>query len=249
MEYVAINLLGAAPYKAKLQIVTYYNPPHNTPNPTFIKTIFKTKNSILMGDLNCHHNLWSHKNDTYGKSLHATMQEANLQLLPNYSQNTYYTHSNTKPSLLDLVICNDHTLISTQETTSDHIPIFFSYKTKPSIHNFSPKTQININTVSWSKVADQFENYPQFNQPITTDNELQGSIQHITDFINNTITQATSHFSKQLRNNTTNFHVLPKYILNKLKTAQHTKKMYQKYRTPELKAQFQRLNNEARREI
>eukprot|EP00122_Pirum_gemmata_P015757 Pgem_evm1s14736 len=163
---------------------------------------------------------------------HATMQEANLQLL-NYSQNTYYPPSNTKPSLLDLVICNDYSLTkltdyySTQETTSDHIPIFFSYKTKLiSVHDFSPKTQIDINLVSWAKVADHFENYPQFNEPITTENELQGSIQHVTDFINHTIKQSTSTFTKKLDNNTTKFHVFPKYILIKLKAAQH------KYNTP-----------------
>eukprot|EP00122_Pirum_gemmata_P000828 Pgem_evm1s737 len=103
------------------------------------------------------------------------------------------------------------------------IPIFISC-----VHDFSPKTQIDINLVLWAKVADQFENYPQFNEPITAENEFQGSIQHVTEFINHTIKQSTSTFKKQLGNNTTKFHVLPNSILIKLKTAQRTKKLYKK---------------------
>ena len=149
LEIQAITVVGKG--NKKIDIVNLYNPNKNV-SPEEFRFYFNqlSKNKIILGDFNAHHNLWDSKSpeNQTGKSLAQVMfEDPDLCLLKPRNFPTYFHVPSRKFSTLDLCIVSSEIFQQSKisladDLGSDHSPININI-------NFTPELTTHKRRINW----------------------------------------------------------------------------------------------------
>ena len=128
-EVIGIEILRKD-NRPSLKIVTYYNPPGNKVNPgIFCNSLFRHKNTIFMGDLNCKNMIWG-SNYTDPQGIHlADIVDHGGWIILNDGSKTRIDPRSGKEEVLDVVLCQPDLLKLKPRfyvgncIGSDHLPV------------------------------------------------------------------------------------------------------------------------------
>lgn len=227
-----------------------YKPPKFTfPLATF-KCIFNNQNkNILLGDLNCKHQVWGcNSTNPNGIKLLNFLTTNNIQL-HSPPEPTYYSYNdNIIPDVLDVIITQNFNFPITQsvlsELDSDHLPvlinIYFSFNISSS--TFNPLFQ----KINWNKFRTDIENNINFPHNIKTTDDVDNYLTQFTSTIHNTL-HFSSRYIPQIP--IPNYKPLPFKIVNLIKTKHTLRRFWQLTRRSDIKSKLNKISRIIRSKI
>lgn len=259
-ELLVIELPSVLVDQQKLVLATYYNAPNQTVKISILDKIFKiSKNTILLGDLNAHHEDWlSVKSNESGKVISGFLNDNELvlvnKLIPTY-QPIYRTNYT---SIIDLAISDEITYDSINDfntcdsLNSDHLTISFSLNhngDKVGTPPFNTNIEFKVSCCHLGLLEEELKrnskllNYDE----LKCAKDIDDLTQKITEIITRSVKDST--FSKNLKINASKFLVLPKHIIALIKKKRKIRKKYHVTQDKRFKVEFNALNSTIKKEI
>ena len=117
----------------------------------------RSKNFIITGDVNAHHELWGSVNsDSNGKTLVEFINDNDLICLNSGEPTRFDSNSNNQPSHLDITLITQQLYNITEWElgedlyNSDHLPQFIKINSNPIINNYSNPSSWNFSKAQWN---------------------------------------------------------------------------------------------------
>lgn len=237
-----------------LNIVSYYNPPGKYVNKTLLKNW--TKNSIIIGDLNCPNTeIGCNRTTTPGRDL-VNFLEASDFFLQNPGLKTRRNPIDQTEELLDLVITSpdiNHLYLETkiyeESNLSDHYIVVANLNFQLDKNKPNKKTFYNSNRADWelfqtlnSNSFDSIEH--QLNNLIPSEDSLDQMASCLSNTIRNNFEKSCPLQSVRERSWNLNSH-----LHSLIKAKRKLRRAYIKNRDFQTKQQINRLHYEIKREI
>ena len=247
-ESITVKIINLINSSEHLFLTTYYNPPDKKLNIDFLNHIFSlSRNSLLVGDLNSHHDYWyGEKRDANGNKIYKFISEKNLMVL-NDDSPTYQSHRlKSSCSVIDLALTTSE--FSTEvkkfqvsdKIHSDHSTLEISiHYNGPSIGALkSDKTEIKIKNTDFDKMRKLIlHTISRTNlSPPTSPSEIELQSIKLSEIIKEAFLVSTTNKSIYINNNKPNF--LPSNIISLIKEKRKLRRRLQKRHCPFIKKEF-----------
>lgn len=250
------SIIGA---NENLVLSSYYNPPNTKIDLNFFNYIFNiSEYSLLIGDLNSHHQLWNSKlTNISGRLLYDCLLEKDLVLL-NDDSPTYWPVHNLSSSTIDLAIATEplskhvNCFSVTDHLSSDHLKVMvelnYSGPAIGAISDKSPDKTIikSINIGKFKEELVKIFDITNYTQP-ENKTSLDAAANDITLLINTAVSNST--FTKTINVNKNKYLLLPPHIVKLIKAKRKARRASQKYKTLLSKCEYYRLDKIVKNEI
>jgi len=224
IDHVTIKIHDCIQGKKDLYVSSMYIPPNNnTINKDFFSSILDLgQHSLILGDLNAHHQLWkSNNNNRIGKII-VELQNENKLIMINNQQPTYEpTNKPDYKAILDFALCNEQlsTLTRafsvTDELRTDHLTIQFNLNTKNSNYARPLIESKIINKINWETFDNTIKNQKPQDMDLRSTEDLEKYISIYTSQIQSTVEKSTER--KIIQFDPDQHLQLPQYIVAKIK--------------------------------
>lgn len=154
------------------------------------------KHFIVAGDLNAKHSFWGcFSTNTRGRTLHNSIANSNIKILPSPHLTYWPSHRNRRPDILDIFITKIPnncitTVTNTNDLSSDHSPVILEFEI-PSAN--SPANLQVPGKIYWPTFQKLIKIRTQFNQSLKSSDDIDETIQMLTTDIQECTHLATSH--------------------------------------------------------
>ena len=264
LEIIIIELQDIIIEGENLIIATYYNPPTQKIPPSALDFIFKlSKNTLLLGDLNAHHQFWhSKKDDLNGNTIFNFMIDNNHTLVNTMDPTPTFqpTSISNYNSILDLTIASSslfNTIINfevTDKIHSDHLAITLSIKCPPHPNITILTKQSNsfnktIKSIDWTEFDKQLlinTNKYDF-EPTMTESDIDNTILKLTTLINESVEASTS--AKIINVKLNKYLKLPKFIVNLIKKKRKLRRKFFRTQNLSVKTELNHMQETIQKEI
>ena len=257
-EYITIKINRIMENSKDLYITSYYCPPAIKINDDLIrKAINIAPDSLLIGDLNAHHQHWHSREPNYnGNQLVNIINSENCSII-NTDLATYEPlHRPDYKAILDFCVANDSliTKISnfgiTDQLRSDHLTtkLEIEHNCREILNRHASQLKV-IRKTDWElfrKIASEEARNINSNE-IQSIDQLDHVVHQLTVAIKSSVEQSTT--LKEIQINANRLLVLPRHIVQLIKTKKVVRREYQKTRNPDSKTEFNRLTAVVKREI
>ena len=256
IDMVTIRIHNCILGKHDMCITSLYIPPNNTniTNSFFCSLIGQAEHSLILGDLNAHHQLWKSKKNNQIGNIIVDLQLENKLIMLNNHQATYEPlHDLSYKAILDFALCSEKLsaytsgFSVTDQLRSDHLTIQFSINTKNK--NFA-RTEIETKTASkinWDKFDRIIRETPISSMSYTTTNELESSVAKLTNQIQEIIEKSTER--KTIQFDPEHHLQLPKHIVTKIKNKRKLERELKKRGDRRLTTTIKSLSAQIKKEI
>lgn len=234
LEVIGIKLFSS---NKSFSIWSVYKPPKNKLKCEDLNTLFQHENAIVIGDLNCRHQMWNClRKNTDGETLHKYCVQKSIFIAAPTDPTYIPENPRFNPSILDLALFKDHShfydIFSSASLGSNHNPITVTLSLTPLIRE--NKITFDFKNADW----DSFRSFIDSNFNIDTPESKED--------IDNAVNSLTSVIQKSMELNIpTKTMVLKSNIPeNKLinfliKTKNRYRKLFQRSRD----VRFKKLQN------
>ena len=239
----------------KFVLASYYNAPQKLVNVSLLKKIFNLSiNTLLLGDLNAHHETWnSSKQNMNGHLTTQLIDDNSLTLVNSPLQPTFLPMTRMHyASILDLGIATENiyeNIIScstTDHLRSDHVTLLLKLNHISSIKKDQRNTYKLSSLNTEMLINELIKNLPSFAH-LTSSQDIVDLSKTLTESINNSVKNST--FTKYLNINSSRFLSLPAFIVNLIKTKRKIRRKFQTNRDPTLKTKFNEISLQIKQEI
>lgn len=210
-----------------------------------IRKLTNTNTSyFLIGDFNAKHRLWNNcRANQAGKALYDEMSTRNF--IVHHSQTPTYFPPQARaihPSTIDIVLTNNlhhiSTITTSNELTSDHLPILFSVHCFE-IPNNTPTLTLRYDLADWTKFKNSLNEQINLGSlELTTTSDIDQSITLFTNAIKHSISLSIPN-----KPTTQNQIPIPNQMKDLICERNIVRRQWQRNRDPSLKIRINQLNH------
>lgn len=239
LEAIAITI---STNRQEIKIISAYNPPNKKIQNEDISGLFKDKPTILLGDLNAKHQTWGClKTNQNGNKLLKITSEQRIIISPPPSPT--FQRPGRQPDILDIALIYNlpidlhHQVLN--ELDSDHVPIISTMNNQIKINHPIPKL-INA-PIIWETFRENLDKTLINRKQYQNIDDINRSIEHITETIKIAVTQALLKKNKKHTNITQPTDPLPITVQNLIKEKHKVRKIWQRTRNLGAKRRLNQL--------
>lgn len=245
LEISGISVVSASP----LYIFSVYNPPNKRLLAQDLLNIFTTTNPILaIGDLNSKHTDWGCKQtNPNGIRLNQILVDLGLSL-HSPSEPTFY-RPGRQADILDVVLSKRlSTPVYQQADTalsSDHLPVLISLDTP--VEEVTQSNKLIKGKVDWKAFSEILDSIAAVPGSINSVTGIDSFLTQLNLDIYTALDQSTQQVSKSREPRFSNR--VPKSILDLIKEKNRTRRLWQRYRTGDLKKKLNYLIHKLKKDL
>ncbi|KAL4085043.1 hypothetical protein QTP88_027881 [Uroleucon formosanum] len=226
-------------------IAAIYSPPRHNMNFQNYVEYFTTlsHNCIMGGDYNAKHHSWGCRtNNPRGNVLHNFITQKGFKALAPPGPTYWPTSLRKKPDILDIFVSNTpsniyYTTSNLLEPSSDHSAALLTVSAAPPIRSCPPK--LFHSTTDKQKFHDLVNRNINLNISLKTTQEIDDAINNFTNVIQIAAWDASTSHRQHFNHSPS----IPEYIRILISNKHRARALYQRYRLPSLKRNFNNLAN------
>lgn len=226
-------------------IAAIYSPPRHNMNFQNYADCFSTLNHnfIIGGDYNAKHHSWGCRtNNPRGNVLHNFITQKGFKALAPPGPTYWPTSLRKKPDILDIFVSNTpsniyYTTRNLLEPSSDHSAVLLTVSAAPPIRSCPPK--LFHSTTDKQKFHDLVDRNINLKISLKTTQEIDDAINNFTNVIQTAAWDASTSHRQHFNHSPS----IPEYIRILIANKRRARALYQRYRLPSLKRNFNNLAN------
>jgi len=226
-------------------IAAIYSPPRHNMNFQNYADYFSTLNHnfIIGGDYNAKHHSWGCRtNNPRGNVLHNFITQKGFKALAPPGPTYWPTSLRKKPDILDIFVSNTpsniyYTTSNLLEPSSDHSAVLLTVSAAPPIRSCPPK--LFHSTTDKQKFHDMVDRNINLKISLKTTQEIDDAINNFTNVIQTAAWDASTSHRQHFNHSPS----IPEYIRILIANKRRARALYQRYRLPSLKRNFNNLAN------
>lgn len=238
LEVVAVKIQI---HNEELVLYSAYHAPRYKFSKTYIENLFSNNiPTVLLGDLNCKHEAWGcHTTNPNGRRLLAAITDYNVSIVAPNEPTHYSYNPNVRPDILDIglfknVTCPAH-MTPVIDLDSDHLPIIISFNEPPIFEPLQERLIKGI--VDWEIFKVKFQEHFVPILSLSSKSQIDEAIINFLTSVRFSIEQSTIRPFKPTSKHPTT----PQYILSLIKLKNRHRRLWQRYRTPDLRRRYNQL--------
>lgn len=242
LEAIAVDI--TLQVNKRITIVAAYKQPNNRLHEQDIIQMFNDNQpTLVIGDLNSKNTIWGCRvNNPDGVKLNNLSATHAFQISAPTDYTYYPYRVDHQPDILDIVLIkNFHSSIYQNvitELDSDHIPVLINLCDRPQFNQPIPKLINGI--IQWELFTSKLDNNIKSPSNIHTTEDINSALLDYTAAILDSVHQATT---PKLLRKPTYYNPLPIEIINLIRYKNRTRRLWQRTRTPQLRALLNSLTH------
>jgi hypothetical protein len=243
-DYIQATKIAIQISNSIFEVSSIYCPPRHIITQRQFKEFFDSLGShfICGGDFNSKHHQWGSRTITpKGRSLNSVLNESHLQFISPPFYTYWPTSPRKRPDLLDFFItksCNFYrTLESLDELSSDHSSVLLVLHVIP-LPNY-PKPTLTPGRIDWDRFTERVDEIITLQIPLKTSTEIELGVEHF----NSTIQQSAWLSCRPQHLPPPGCPSYPLSIRQAIAEKRRLRRIWQTYRDPTDKRNYNRMNN------
>ncbi|CAH0562889.1 unnamed protein product [Brassicogethes aeneus] len=233
---------------SNIHIIAAYNPPANRFSLLDITPFFsRFDKAILLGDLNATNRLRHCRRNNANGSILLDFIDITTCTLAYPNEPTHYPPNQTHPSILDIAILKSVELAGApqpvHELDSDHLPVFYTLKTKINPPP-PPKKIYNYKSTNWLQYRNYLKLNTQINPHLNTNAQIDTAVEVFTQNLSSARDRTTKNIKVKPPLDS-----IPDTTTEKIKNKNKFKRLYNQHGLYYYKVQYNILRRQINDEI